>query len=189
MNRSQAVLALTLASLALPITASAATAGDDAALSAFQTICADTTADFPAVLKAADAAGFTEANLIADADPTLTVTDKDGREKSVGGATLRMLAIRGTKTSPGGQLTLSTCKISTDKADNGLLAKAQSWLGIPTDSSDKGMASYLVTVNGGARTPLTHAQIGASLSAGGAHILKFQEDAASASLVYQKFTK
>src|SRR5215813_14025064 len=79
-------LAAAAAVTAIPMAAMAAT---DPALDAFKTLCWKTQADFPQVLKAADAAGWQNVQLTSTDMEGVSVTDKAAREKSVNGVDMK----------------------------------------------------------------------------------------------------
>jgi hypothetical protein len=189
MTRSHLLVAVAAAVLAFPLSALAADA--DPALDAFRTLCADTGADFPAVVKAAAADGWTDAEVMADDLPGVSVTDKAARSKGKGTDEITLRATRGLRTVKTGDITVSTCTVRGDNSPPGLLDRVQAWLNMAAMSTDKdsGKASYLLTYDGKTRTVLAQADIDAAVGKGGAHLLKFKQDGTSEILDYERFSK
>jgi hypothetical protein len=179
--RSQLLIAAAAAALAFPVAASAA----DPALDAFESICWKTSADFPAVVQAADSGGWTNAELMADAMAGVSVTDKTAREKIGGGSDLKLLATRGTK----GDIVVRTCTISAKGGQAGLLDRAKTWLGVAPQSSDAGKATYLVTLDGGKIVALAQGEVDAAVAKGGVHLIKFHQDGTNETLDYTRISK
>jgi hypothetical protein len=174
--------------LAAPIAASAAPQTDPA-FDAFRKYCGDTGADFTAAVKAADADGWKDTQVIADTLPGVSVTQKAARTTGAGPDALRLLITSGLRSTKSGDIVVSTCTVSSDTAVPGLLGRAQAWLNMATMSADTDKASYLLTMNGGTRTLLATGDIDAAVGKGGAHLLKFKEDANSEILDYERFSK
>ncbi len=189
MTRSHILVAVAAAVLAFPLSAFAADAANDPAFDAFRKLCADTGADFPTVVKAADADGWRDAEVIADDLPGVSVTDKAARAKGTGTDVVTLRATRGLRSVKSGDITVSTCTVRGDNAPPGLLDRVQAWLNMAPLSTDTGKASYLLTYDGTTRTVLAQAGIDAAVGKGGAHLLKFKQDGASEILDYERFSK
>ena len=139
MIRPQLLALASLAALALP--ASTALADNaDPALDAFQSICLASPNDYVSVIKAADAAGWTETELIPETNDAISITDKAAREKTLGDVHLTLLVSRGLRHTKGGDVSEADCKVSTEKADPGVVEKTKSWLGFAPDSGDATLA-------------------------------------------------
>jgi hypothetical protein len=190
MTRSYLLAAVAAAAMTLPLSATAAPSGD-AAFDAFRTLCADTGDDYPAVVKAATADGWQTAEVLADDLPGVSITDKSAWAKGTGSSEVRMRVTRGLKTVKTGDVTISTCTVSTDNAPTGLLDRAKAWLNMaPMDlDPSNGKVAYLLTVDGSSRVVLAQADIEAAMNKGGAHLLKFKQDGQSEVLDYERFSK
>jgi hypothetical protein len=177
------------AALALPMAALAQSS--DPALDAFESVCGTAGGAYTAVVQAASpGAGWADTPVVADDDPAVSVTDKLARTKSVGGVDLTLLATRGLRHTKSGDIPVSTCKISTNKADPALLPAAQSWVGSAPDAApDSTLAVYYVKPGPGKPNHIGQAGLNDAMAAGGFAILKFQENADSAILVYQTYSK
>ena len=173
---------------AMPLAAAAAPSGD-AALDAFQSICVATNNDYLATIKAADAAGWTQTDLVPAPDSAISVTDKAARETAVGKEHLTLLVSRGLRHTKGGDVPEADCKISTDQADAGVVDRTKSWLGFAPDGGDATMALFYVKSGGDQPTHIPTSGLNAAMSSGGFSVIKAQQDPASAILVYQSFTK
>jgi hypothetical protein len=180
-------LAAAVSALAIPMSASAA--GDDPAFAAFQSICWNTSGDYVAAIKAADTDGWQTADLVADKENGLSITDQAAREKTVGPLRLTLLISRGLRHVSSGDLKEQTCKLSVDKADAGLVGEGQAWIGAAPDSGDPTFSVYYVKLASGKPEHVGKDGANAAMAAGGFGILKFQQDADSGIMVYQSYAK
>ncbi len=181
-------LASAVALAAAPLAAAAAPTGDPA-LDAFQSICVATNNDYLATIKAADAAGWTETDLVPAPDAAISITDKAARETAVGKMHLTLLVSRGLRHTKGGDVPEADCKVSTDQADAGIVDRTKTWLGFAPDGGDATLALFYVKPDGAQPTHIPQSGLNAALAAGGFSVIKAQQDPASAILVYQSFTK
>jgi len=141
------------------------------------------------IAAAAAADGWHDTQVLADDMPGVSITDKAARSKGSGSSEIRMRATRGLKSLKSGDVTISTCTVSTDSAPPGLLDRAKAWLNMATMDSDTDKASYLLTVDGTTRAVLAQADIPAAMNKGGAHLLKFKRDGDGEVLDYERFSK
>jgi hypothetical protein len=186
MIRSFAIAAA-VSALAIPM--SAAAAGDDPAFDAFQSVCWNTAGDYVASVKAADADGWLTADLVADKEAGLSITDQAAREKTIGPLKLTLLVSRGIRHVSSGDLKEQTCKISVGKADNGLISEGQAWVGAAPDGGDPTFAVYYVKLAAGKPDHVGKDGANAAMAAGGFAVLKFQQDSDSGIMVYQSYAK
>lgn len=186
MIRSIAIAAA-ISALAIPISASAA--GADPAFDAFQSICWNTAGDYLATIKAADADGWTNADLVADKEAGLSITDQAAREKTVGGARLTLLLSRGLRHVSSGDIKEQTCKLSTSRANSGLVGEGKAWVGSAPDGGDPTLAVYYVKLASGKPDHVGKDGANAAMAAGGFGVLKFQQDSDAAIMVYQSYSK
>lgn len=184
MIRSLAIAAA-LAVAATPMTAAASPALDE-----FQAICWGTSDDYVAALKAADAAGWHETDVTAPDEPGVSITDKAAREKPIdGGARLTLLISRGLRHLSTGDVKVTTCKLSSSKADPSLISAGQAWVGSGPDNTDPTLAIYFVGLGAGKPDHVGKAGADAALKGAGLTILKFQQDSDAAILVDQSYAK
>src|SRR5581483_6677784 len=156
---------------------------------AFQSLCSATGGDYAAVVKAADAGGWAATAEPTDADDTIVVNEKAARAKTDNGETLTLFATSGVRHGAGGDIPVSTCKISSNKPDADLLAHTQAWLGYAPDSGDAGLAVYYVKSASPKPTHVGKDGVGAAMAAGSVSVVKVQQDPNGAILVYQTFHK
>jgi hypothetical protein len=186
MNRSHLVAIAAVAALAFP---AAALAADDTALDAFQKICGNTGNDYPEAVKAADADGWHDTEVIADTMKNVSITDKASRAKGEGDTEVRLMVTRGLEQlKPGDMITVSTCTVSTDKGTDGMLDRVKAWLGEPS-STDTGEASYLLTLDGKKLKPLASADVEGAVAKGGVHVMKFKQNGSAESLDYVRLSQ
>jgi hypothetical protein len=180
-------LAAAVSILAIPVSAAAA----DSAFSEFQSVCWGTSDDYVAALKAATADGWKDgADVTAADEEGVSVTDKSALEKSGdNGGRMTLLITRGIRHISSGDLKVTTCKLSYDKADPTLNSAAQAWIGGAADGGDATLAVYYVAMTPGTPNHVGKAGMNAALSAGGLSILKFQQDSNAAILVDQSYSK
>ena len=172
--------------LAIPVSAAAA----DTTFSAFQSICFATSDDYLASLKTAGSAGWTETQVTGGDEDGVSITDKAALEKpGDNGGRMTLLVTRGIRHIKSGDLKVTTCKLSYDKADPSLTSAAQAWIGGAADGGDATLAVYYVALTPGTPNHVGKAGMNAALAAGGLSILKFQQDSDAAILVDQSYSK
>jgi len=186
MIRSFAIAAAACA-LAMPM--SAAAASGDPAFDAFQSVCWNTGGDYLAAVKAADADGWKDTNVVAETEQGLSVTDKAAREKQVGNMNYTVFISRGLRHISTGDVKEQTCKLVVDKPDNALVGEGQAWVGVAPDGGDPTLAVYYVKLAPGKPDHVGKDGINAAMAAGGFGILKFQQDSDSGIMVYQGYSK
>ena len=182
-------LAAAAAALAIPMCASAQ--GNDAAFASFQKVCWDTNGDYLASLKAAEADGWTDTQVVADAQSPVSITDKAAKSKIVNGSSLTLLVSRGLQHTSGGDVKVDTCKLTVGRADNALIGEGKSWMGgaAPDAAPDPTLAVYYAKLSPGAPNHVPQTGLNDALNAGGFVILKFQQDADAGIMVYQAYSK
>lgn len=157
--------------VAAPAFASPAPA--DANFAAFTQVCADTHADYPAVVAAADAQGWRPAQVNGDTLPGVTVTDTLARDKNAGGAALALYAWQGAK----GAIHVSECKVRVGKAKSAdMQTAAQAWLGFAPQQATAKKATFEFTDDGGAHKALTAADRDTAAAGAGMQILTVTGD-------------
>jgi hypothetical protein len=182
-------LAAAVAALAVPM--SAAAQGADPAFASFRKVCWDTNGDYLASLKAAEADGWTDTQVVADTQGAVSVTDKAAKSKIVEGSALTLLVSRGLQHTKGGDVKVDTCKLTVSKPDNALIGEGKSWMGgaAPDAAPDPTLAVYYAKLANGAPNHVAAAGLNDALNAGGFVILKFQQDADAGIMVYQAYSK
>jgi hypothetical protein len=184
-------LAASAAMLAAPMSVVHAQGPADPAFDAFQKVCWSTGGDYLAALKAADADGWTDTAVVADAQSPVSVTDKAARAKFAAGANLTLLVSRGLQHTKGGDVKVDTCKLTVSKPDNALIGEGKDWLGgaAPDAAPDATLAVYYVKLAAGAPSHVGQAGLNDALNAGGFVVLKFQQDADAGIMVYTAYSK
>jgi hypothetical protein len=179
-----------LAALAIPASAAFADSGDPV-VDAFKSLCLGAPNDYPSVVKAATAAGWTETELVPETDDAISITDKAAREKTVNGVHLTLLVSRGLRHTKAGDIAEADCKVSSEKPDPGVVDKTKTWLGFAPDGGDATLAVFYVKSGGGSPAHLdgAPASLNAALASGGFSVIKAQQDATSSILVYTSFSK
>jgi hypothetical protein len=179
-------LAAAVSVLAIPVSAAAA----DTTLSAFQSICYATSDDYLAALAAAKAGGWSETAVKDSEEDGVSITDTAALEKpGDNGGRMTLLVTRGIRHISSGNLKVTTCKISYDKAIPTLTSEAQTWIGGAADGGDATLAVYYVAMAPGTPNHVGKAGMNAALGAGGVSILKFQQDSDASILVDQSYSK
>jgi hypothetical protein len=179
-------LAAAVSVLAIPVSAAAA----DTTFSAFQSLCFATSDDYVAVGNAAKAAGWTETEVTGGDEDGVSITGKAALEKpGDNGGRMTLLVTQGIRHLKSGDLKVTTCKISYDKAIPGLTSEAQAWIGGAADGGDATLAVYYVALTPGTPNHVGKAGMNAALAAGGLSILKFQQDSDASILVDQSYSK
>ncbi|HEY1752280.1 MAG TPA: hypothetical protein VGG29_13555 [Caulobacteraceae bacterium] len=183
-------LAAAAAALAVPVTSFAQ--GGDPAFGAFQKICWSANGDYVGAVKAADADGWKDTQVIAPTEAGVSLTDKAAREKPAGSETMTLLVTRGLQHTKGGDFKVDTCKLTVNKADAGLIDAGKAWLGgVDQDNkADKTLAVYYVKLGGASPEHVGAAGVQAAMDKGGGFgVLKFQADSDAGILVFQAYTK
>lgn len=189
MIRTLAVAAA-VSALAVPL----ATHAQDApspAFTDFQKICWASAGDYLSAVKTAAADGWGDADVVAEDDPQVSLTDKTAKSKAESGDQLSLLVTRGLrKMKDGSNLKVDTCKISSSKTDPALVREAQAWIGAPPDEApDPTLGVYFVKAAPGRPDHVGQAGSNAALASGGLGVLKFQIEKDGAILVYQVYSK
>jgi hypothetical protein len=186
------LLSLAAAAAVLAIPLSAAAQGSDPVLAEFQKVCWASGGDYVKTLAATASDSWTETQVVADSDANVSITDKAARNKSVNGLDLTLLISRGLRHTSGGDFKVSVCKLTVNKADPGVLAAGQAWIGgaAPDAGANTSATTYFVKKGGANPTPVGTAGPQAAMNAdGGFGVLKFQQDDSDAILVYQTYAK
>jgi hypothetical protein len=153
----------------------AASAAAEANFDAFAKVCADTHADYPAVVTAADAHGWKATQVTAATMDGVAVTDKLSRGANVGGAALTLFAWRGTAK---GGVRVSACTVRVAKADfAGLQSAAQAWLGFAPQDATAKKATFRYTEADGAHHALASTEYDTAAAGAGMEILTISSDA------------
>jgi hypothetical protein len=173
--------------LALPMAAAAQ--GPDPVLSEFQKVCWASGGDYVKMLSAATAGSWVETQVVPENDAGVSITDQAARNKSVGGLDLTLLFTRGLRHTSNGDVKTSTCKLTVNKPDGGLLGASQGWIGSAPDKADPSSGIYFVGMGGDRPNHVGQAGVQAAMNAGGFGVLKFQNDDNDAILVYQVYAK
>jgi hypothetical protein len=183
-------LAASAAMLAAPMSVVHAQGPADPAFDAFQKVCWSTGGDYLAALKAADADGWTDTAVVADAQSPVSVTDKAARAKFAAGANLTLLVSRGLQHTKGGDFKVDTCKLTVAKPDAALIGEGKAWLGgAAPDSGDPTLAVYYVKLAPGSPSHVAQSALNDAMAAGGFVVLKFQQDSDAGIMVYQAYSK
>jgi hypothetical protein len=183
------LLCFAAAAALMAVPMSAAAQGADPAVSAFKKICWDTAGDYVQALKSAADDSWTDTQVVAPTAANVSITDKAARDKEVGGVGMTLLVTRGLQHTSGGDVKVSTCKMTVSKADNALVSEGKAWVGTDPNSGDATSAVYFVKPGPGKPNPIASTEVQAAMNAGGFGVLKFQQDDADAILVYQFFSK
>lgn len=188
--RPHLLIAAAAAAFALPVSMAAAQGAADPNIDAFRSICWNSAGDYVATVKAADADGWKDTQVVTNADDGVSVTDKAAREKAGQDGDMTMLVTRGLRHTKSGQdIKVDTCKLTINKPDAGLIGASQAWVGAAPDSGDATLAVYYVKPGAGQPDHLAASQLNAALGSGGLGILKFQQDSDATTMVYQVYSK
>ena len=164
---------LIVALLAAPGT-SAFAAPANANFDAFAQVCAETHADYPAVVAAADAHGWKPTEVTSDTMNGVEVTDKLSRASKVGGTALTLFAWHGTAK---GGVQVSACTVRVAKADSaGVQSAAQTWLGFGAQDISPKKAVFRFTEADGAHHALASSEYDAAAAGAGMEILTVSTD-------------
>lgn len=183
-------LAAAVAALSLPVAAFAQ--GPDPAFDSFQKICWGAGGDYLGAVKAADADGWHDTQVIAPTENGVSITDKAAREKAAGSETLTILVTRGLQHTKTGDFKVDTCKLSVNKSDAGLIGEGKTWLsGAAQDNAaDPNFSVYYVKLGGSAPSHIGPGGAQSAMDTGGGFgVLKFQSDSDGGILVYQVYSK
>lgn len=189
MNRTTLLALAAAAAFAFPASAALAEGTGDPALDAFQSLCRATGNDYNAVGKAAAAAGWGTAQLEPDAQDGISITGKAAWEKTFGAQTVTLLESTGLRHTKAGDIPMTSCKISTNKPDAGVVDRAKAWLGFAPDGGDATLAVFYVKSGTGQPEHIPPSGLQDAMNSGGFSIVKVQQDAASAILDYQSYSK
>lgn len=183
-------LAAAAAALAVPMSVSAQ-GGGDPAFDAFQKVCWNTGGNYMAAVQAAADDGWTDTAVVADTAGPVSITDKAAKSKLAGGSNLTLLVSRGIQHTKGGDIKVSTCKLTISKPDNALIGEGKSWMGgaAPDAAPDPTLAVYYAKLAAGAPNHVAQAGLNDALNAGGFVILKFQQDSDAGIMVYTAYSK
>jgi hypothetical protein len=152
----------------LPGVATAAPAFD-----AFRQICGDTRADYPAVVKAANAGGWAATDVKATTMEGVVVSDQVSRSKAVDGEKLVLLAWTGLKGAV--KITACTVRAPNSKTDE-IKAAVQTWAGFAPQVSDPKRISFRFADEAGGRRALTQADYDAAAAGPGLEMLTVSND-------------
>jgi hypothetical protein len=166
-----ALIGALLAAAAAPAFAASA----DASFDAFAQVCADTHADYPAVVAAADAHGWKATEVTAATMEGVAVTDKLSRGSIVEGARLTLFAWRGTAK---GGVQVSACTVRVAKPDFAdLQGAAQAWVGFAPQNAAAKKAVFRYTEADGGHHALADTEYDAAAAGAGMEILTISSDA------------
>jgi hypothetical protein len=164
-----------LLAVAAPALALAAPASGDAGFDAFAQVCAETHADYPAIVAAADAHGWKATEVTAATMSGVAVTDKLSRGSKVGSVALTLFAWRGTAK---GNVQVSACTVRFAKGDSaGVQSAAQAWLGFGAQDISPKKAVFRFTEADGAHHALASTEYDAAAAGTGMEILTVSSDA------------
>ncbi|MBS0411276.1 MAG: hypothetical protein JSR86_15260 [Proteobacteria bacterium] len=137
------------------------------AFDAFRTVCGATAGEYPAVIAAADGAGWQNTQIVTDTMKGVSITDKQARHKPVNGETLALFATRGVAGKPGDTINVSTCTISSKADFATLVSLTQKWLGMPAHDTTATKVGFRYTPAGaGAAAVADNATSAAAAGAG-----------------------
>jgi hypothetical protein len=150
--------------------------GTSPVFAAFATVCAAPAANFAAVRSAADAHGWGETDVKADANmPNVTVADQMTRSSTADKTGLVLSAWHGATKSG---VKVSDCTVHVAKSEfDALRDQAAGWLAFPAQENTPKRAIYRFTETGGAHHPLAAGEYDAAAAAAGMEILTVSADA------------
>ena len=142
---------------------------------AFATVCATPAADFAAVRGAADAHGWGETDVKADANmPNVTVADQLTRSNTADKTGLVLSAWHGVTKSG---VKVSDCTVHVAKSNfDAMREQAAAWLTFPAQETTPKRAIYRFTDTAGAHHPLAAGEYDAAAGAAGMEILTISAD-------------
>jgi hypothetical protein len=176
------------ATLLAPASAFAADASDPVAAE-FENVCGAAHGEYVQVVSAATADSWAEIPVTPDTDSTVTITSQTTRAKTVADASLTLLASQGLRHTSGGDIAQTVCKISSNKADAGVSARIQAWLGFPPDSDSSGLTVYYFHYVNGQVQHVPQSGLQAALNSGGFGFVKVQADPGATIFVLQTYSK
>jgi hypothetical protein len=182
------IFAAAAAFLLAPVSAFAADATDPVAAE-FENVCGAAHGAYVNVLSAATSGNWTETQVVPETDTTVSITSQTSREKTVGDATLTLLASQGLRHTSGGDIAQTVCKISSNKPDSGVDARIQAWLGFKPDSDNQGLSVYYFHYVNGQLQHVPQSGLQGALNAGGFAFIKVQADPGATILVLQTYSK
>jgi len=169
-----------IAAAAISLAAPVCAAGEDQAFGAFRALCADTAADYPAVVAKADAGGWKPAEIVAETMKGVSVTDKTSRTQAVGDAVLTLFAWRGVTPT---NVKVSDCTVRIERAGFAdLQAHAQTWLGMAPQEATPQKAIFHFTDAGTTHRAITSAEYEAAAAGVGLEIMTVTADGPGATL-------
>ncbi|MDB5483716.1 MAG: hypothetical protein JWO83_4769 [Caulobacteraceae bacterium] len=165
-----------LASTAAIVGAAPAWAAPSPVFVAFASVCATPAADFTAVRSAADAHGWGETDVKADANmPNVTVADQLTRSSTADKTGLVLSAWHGATKSG---VKVSDCTVHVAKSDFATMRdEAAAWLAFTAQENTPKKAIYRFTDTGGAHHALAAGEYDAAAGGAGMEILTVSADA------------
>ncbi|MHB8528463.1 MAG: hypothetical protein ACYC8V_03010 [Caulobacteraceae bacterium] len=184
MNRLKILLtAAFLSAVALPASA----AVGDATFDAFQRVCGDTHADYPAVASVSNADGWKNSDVLASPMSGVTVSEKLARTKIVDGGELTLDATSGLTKSG---FKVSTCRVHGAKAGFSVIkARAERWLGLAPHDSTAESTTFHFTGDGAKFKSVADNEADAAAAGDGMQILTIKLDGGRTVLDYVKIRK
>ncbi len=175
MLSTKSVVAAAVAALSLFAALPSAAQTRGPVFAAFATVCAVPAADFLTVRKAADAQGWGDSDVKADANmPGVTIADQINRSSTIDKTGVVMSAWHGSK----GAVKVSDCTFHVAKVDFDALRKdAGAWLTFPAQDSSPKRVTFRFTDTDGVHKALTPADFDAAAGANGLEILTITGDA------------
>ncbi|HEX7758394.1 MAG TPA: hypothetical protein VF459_02750 [Caulobacteraceae bacterium] len=161
-----------LAAAALTALAGPALAGaSEDAFASFRSICGDTAADFPGVVKAADAANWQPDTQEVTSMDGVVVSDKLSRKKKSGDAAMELTASHGVA-AKFGNAGVSICTVVSNKAEFGsVVSQVQGWLGMAPHDAAPTKTGFHYTPNGTAFAAVPDGGFDAAAAGGGMMLL------------------
>jgi hypothetical protein len=189
-NNTKLILAALSASAVASMATPALAGPSEDAFASFQQVCTATGSEFGAAIAAADSAGWKAAQVTADTMPNVSVTDKQARDKTIGNDNLTLFATRGVMASKAGNITVSTCTVSSEKADAAsLIALTQKWLGAAPASTTPTKTGFRYALTGVNPGPVPEGGISAAVSGDGMVLMSVQSGPGKTILDIEKFKK
>jgi len=154
--------------IAATFSGAAGTACADPAFDAFRQLCIATGADYPAVVAAADAAGWKPIDVTIMTMKGVAVSDKLTRGRTIAGGDATLSAWRGTAPPNA----VSTCTVKLSKgAFAAARTSVQAWAGFAPQDSSGQKAVFRFTQMGAAPRPLAASDFDSAAAAAGLEIL------------------
>ena len=160
-------LAAVLAAVAGPALAGSS----EDAFQGFRSICGVTAAEFPDVVKAADAASWkTDTQEVSSMDG-VAISDKLSRKKTMGDAALTLTASHGVA-AKFGNAGVSICTITSNKAEiSSVVSQVQTWLGVAPHDASPMKTGFHYTSNGTGFAAVPDGGFDAAATGGGMMLL------------------